>query len=93
MAVPMPEFKDFDSASARLDGIGESTATGAGQSGLAVVFQSLVQRLGSRRREGIASTVEPLVEVAAARLRGLRPKLLEVPAQFVERFGPEGVIS
>ena len=52
MTVAMTEFKDFDTASARFDGIADRAGAGAGESGLAILFPRLVQRLESRRREG-----------------------------------------
>src|SRR5438128_919782 len=90
MTVAVTEFEGLDLARASVDNIADCTGTGAGESGLAMLFPHFVQRLESRRREGIAGAIEPLVEVVAPRRRGMRSNLLEVPAQLVQRLGSEG---
>jgi hypothetical protein len=67
MAIAVTEFEGLDAARASVDSIADCAETGAGESGLAILFPHLVQRLESRLREGIAGLVEPLVEVVAAR--------------------------
>ena len=89
MTVAVTEFKGLDPTRASVDSITDRTGTGAGESGLAVLFPGSVQGLEPRRREGVAGSIEPLVQVAAARRRGMRSNLLEVPAQLVENLGLE----
>jgi hypothetical protein len=66
MTVAVTEFEGLDPARASVDCIADCAGTGAGESGLAILFPHLIQRLESRRREGIAGAIEPLVEVVAA---------------------------
>jgi hypothetical protein len=54
------------------------------------VISHFVQGLESRRREGIAGKIEPLVEVVVPRWRRVRSNLFEVPAQFVQGLGSHG---
>jgi hypothetical protein len=89
MAVSVTEFEGLDPAHASVDSVADCAGTGAGESRLAIVFPHLVQRLESRRREGIAGAIEPLVEVVAAWWCGMRSNLLEVLAQFVHHVCPE----
>lgn len=86
MTVPVAESKDLHPASAGLYSIPNQAGTGADDSGLAVLFPSSLQRLEPRGRERLASRVEPLVEVVAARWCGVRSDLLKVPAQLVQRL-------
>jgi hypothetical protein len=72
MAVPVTEFKSLDPVNARLHSIADRTGIGACESGLAVLFSRLVQRLVSRCRESIAGAIEPLVYVVVARWCGMR---------------------
>jgi hypothetical protein len=89
MTVTVAKFKSLDPASARFHRIANGAGTGASESGLAILFPRLVKRRESRRREGIAGAIEPLVEVVAARRCGMRSNLLEVPPQLVQRLRPE----
>jgi hypothetical protein len=66
MTVPVAEFKDLHPASAGLYTAANPVGTGAGESGLDILFPHLVQRLESRRRERIAGAIEPLVKVGGA---------------------------
>ena len=61
----MAKFKSLDPARASVDSSADFAGTGAGESGLVILFPHLVQRVESRRREGIAGAIEPLVEVVA----------------------------
>jgi hypothetical protein len=89
MAVPVTELEGLDPTGASLQSIADHAGTGPGESGVAILFPDPIQRFESRRREGVPRSVEPLVEVVAARRCGMRSNLLEVPAQFVQRLGPE----
>ena len=89
MAVAVTEFEGLDTPSTGVDSVADCAGTGAGESALAILFPRLVQRLESRRGEGIAGAIEALVEVVAARWCAVRSYLLEVPAQLVDRLGPE----
>ena len=87
MAVTVTEFKGLDPARGSIYGIADRVRAGAGERGLAILFPRSIPCLESRRREGIACAIEPLVQVVAAGRRGVCANLLEVPAQLVDCLG------
>jgi hypothetical protein len=75
MTVAVTEFEGLDAASASVDSIADCAGTGARESGLAILLPRFVQRLAPRCPEGVAGTVEPLVQVVVAGWRGVRSSI------------------
>jgi hypothetical protein len=77
MTVAMAKSEGLNLPGPGLHGFVDRVRSDLAERCISVLLPQPVQRLESRRREGIAGAIEPLVEVVAPRRRGMRSNLLE----------------